>query len=722
MGDINRLQLETREVGRGRTALGAAGAVQRAGVQAAESAAQNVLVASTLATQAIQEGRADLQEATSIIKEIDEKYGKARRKAAAQQTVTDSILEADERVQALFNNPDMDPLQLAAEADKTLLDVRNTAGGQAARLGPEEQQFVLSKLDALRATTVAKARQEGYRREGDQQRANFEDISQKIRLKMYNPATPMAERVNLLNDLLVATENFSFHLGEANAEKIRNKEILGFKRQAFIEEYLVNPNKALEQLPLAGFPPEEEAQLRARALSELERLDRKERQAEADAERAEAQRNDEMFNLGTVGAISLDQLRAEAIKDPSLAPSLRKLQTYTESRQRHRKVMAGEGAGRAKTQPGVMKALFNKILRGEYESIDQVIEETDELFLNQDLSESDAINTLSRFQSESKKQKSEKAKEFNLEIKGVSNDLTSIIAPVNRVTGKRNIQSFNLAKNLEGQIIEKGIEALQENKEPNTGKIVDEVIQENLPTVATTLEGKTLKDVNGVFASVQEAEKAGVTGEELERIRFQDKLIKAAAEQNAKTEAVRQEAQRLADAARLEEIKAAERKRIGEETFKAQEEARVARETEQVRRQTLEEKLLETPAISTEKPGEKPRFRAEDGKFVRIDDTRSDFDRLVDEELNRLHGDNIKNVDRNTLKIQRDRISQSLKKQRAKLIGEKRREERREEAEQEAAEEIQARKEQRERLEIEARQKLDDVGGKFKQLNQARSE
>jgi hypothetical protein len=689
MAEISRLQLESRDVSRGRTALGAAGAIQRTGVEAAESSAQSVLVASTLAAQAIQTGRADLEKATSIIKQIDERYGAARRKAAAQQTVSDAVIEADERVQALFNDQNLDPLSLAAEADKALLDIRNKAGGQAAGLGPEEQAFVLQKLDALRAGHVSKARQEGYKREGDQRRAGLEDMLSKNRLRMYSPSTTMAERTNILNDTLNAITSHSFYLGEETAEKMRNKEILGFKRQAFIEQYMVNPNKALEELPLAGFGPEEESLLRDKALRELERIDRKERQDEADDEADIARKNDEMFNLGTVGAISLDQLRSEAIKDPSLAPSLRKLEAYVAARQRHAKAMAGEGARRARTAPGVLKALFNKILRGEYQNMDQVIEETDELFLERDLSESDALRVMSQFQNESKKQKSEKAKEFNLEVKDVSADLTSMIAPVHRVTGKRDGQAFNLAKSLESQIVQKGIQVLQENQEPNTPKIVDDVVQENLPTIATTLEGKTLKDINGVFGSVEEAEKAGVTGEELTRIQFQDRLIKAAAEQNAKTTKQRLEAERLQLEKEQARLQAEQRERIGEEAFKRQEERRVARQTEQTRRQSLEEKLMS------------------------IDVGSKEFDSLAEAELNRLHGGNIKNVDRNTLAIQRDRMRQSLSRQRRSLLQRRRRQQLREAAGAEVSRQqaIQA-----------ADQKMEQNRQRLKQLNDSRNE
>ena len=199
-----------------------------------------------------------------------------------------------------------------------------------------------------------------------------------------------------------------------------------------------------------------------------------------------------------------------------------------------------------------------------------------------------------------------------------------------------------------------------------------------------------------------------MTGDELEEVERYDRLLKQAADANAKADQQQAEAERIRLETERTKLREEQRKRMGEEAFKRQETQRVERQQRVQQRAATDEALQE---IDLKAPAKPKRFRAVDGKFVSITGPsgQEQFDAIVDAELNRLHGDNIKNMDQTTLGIMRERVRQSLVRRRGQLMRRQRREE------------LQTIREEQ-RAGEQAEQQLKDIESRLKQLNQRRGE
>lgn len=626
MGEINRLQLESREVARGRTVLGTAGIAAREQLESNRRVGQNAVVASGLALQAVEQGRSSIKEATEVLKNIDEEFGKARRATAAIKLVQDATFEMDRRAAELAQNPNVDALNLPNVTDSAIMDIRNKAVTAGAQLGQREQAYVMNKLGSVRNSRVATARATGFTRETDEQKAEYLRRVNEWTKQMYAEGTPESQRNEIFNDIMVYTEAMRFYLGDELTERLKDKAQFGRQSNEFTRVYLDNPKAALDLKHelLAGMSPVDQAVLIGKAESLLRASHAEVRQARLDDLARIQDKNDERMRKaiqaeasGQSQASILSDLQNEIVQDRELVDSY----LLYERRVRQTDRFLKEEGEEMPSDPEVRAHLLARARNRDWASQEDVEADTFDMARSQSgrfqgLNHTDALAVQDAYRLAATQELSRDQPRVNRQAKIMNSTLIRMFARKN-IDGKVNANDVSQA----AAATNVWLELVRKKREAGTlGDLETEAMdfmRSRMPQFRANLVGKKLSNFYG--PGITPTDPALPDDFRREVIMMQmmiDDANAQTAEQTRKTlefelQRTQQEQQRL----RQERVQ-----QVGIETVK-QEEARVEREEQrQIRQRGIDQNIEILAGTIPERERDDPRFRLVDGDVVAVDE------------------------------------------------------------------------------------------------------
>lgn len=639
MGEFNGVQLESREVGDGRTILGTSAIAQREVLDATQKAGALALAGAGAALKAIDTGRSQVTAATEVLKGVDEQFGKARRTTAALLGVQAATARIDERVAQLIRDPDIDPLTLADTVDREVLQIRNEAVAASGQVGPQAQQYTIAKLGDARRSAVGKARTAGYKREADEQNGRYLDARHQIFKQINDPATSLQRRVELFEDLNVLTESFSFYLGDETVARLKDSDLFAFRKNQFIENYLIDPQTATKSIDSYGFTAEQRVTVLRSAQSALTAghfLEREERQEDA-ARRALL--NEERFNEAVQGELAdggrssaqLARLQAAAIQNEDLVPALLQYERRVNTQRQIAKQLGQE----APSDPATRQRFLSRANSGDFDDINDVTATGVQLARDGVLAYSD-INAGERaFLQRDASALRGREQEINRGVSLFTRRASSLFArEVVGPDGIRKIPSpadklsvLGLANDLKTEL-DRASEAgtlgdvnafIDDFLETHAGEFGAGLLQKEFSTVFPYPDLETLLDDDAVSQATRD-----------DALLF-DRLKSVA--QRKQTERQRQQIE--AEAAKRElEVQKAQAKVIevvGAETFAKRKKREEARAQATLRRKSVDERILEFTQGERTPEADVPRgklFRFKDGVAVDVSTAPTEADRL----------------------------------------------------------------------------------------------
>ena len=533
MGEINRLQLESKEVGRGRPILGIAGTAEKEVVESRRAAGQNALVAAGLSMKAIETGRSQVTEATEVLKSVDEEFGKARRATEAILTAQDASFKMAEEASALIRNPNIDPLNLPQVVDEAVMAIRNEAVTKGARISPQAQAYIIDKLGGARSKQVGQARTAGFQREVQQKKGQYVEAAHELTKRMYDPKTSQAEQEELFNDLMVLTESMSFYMGEEAVEKLKVKSIQGLRSNQFTNLFMVNPKEAIVRADeiLVGFTPIEKAQLIGQAQTRLDRQHQEQRQKRQDRINQINDENDAAFNryvameeTMTQAAI-LDIAKNEQRANPDRTNAL----LNYEQRYRQNVRFQKQQAVPVPSDPETLSRWETRMLSPEYKdkTFDEIIRITQELGESGEIAWPDVNRLQALWRQTHKQELSLDQVNINRSRKTLERSMLGFFVQVERATGKANkfqIAEVQRLSNQFGRNMETRTQAGETlDYDVEMRKFMESIASQFSPALGDL----TFKDVTG-YESYEEAlldPAAAANKDFVDRMKFTDMML-----------------------------------------------------------------------------------------------------------------------------------------------------------------------------------------------------
>lgn len=631
MGEINRLQLESKEVGRGRTILGTAGIAAREELEATRRVNQNALVAGGLAIKAVEEGRARVVEATEVLKSVDEEFGRARRATEAIITAQDATFEIQKRVDELVRNPNIDPLNLPTVVDREVMAIRNEAVTAGGRIGKNEQTYIINKLGSVRNRQVARARTSGFEREIQEKKGQYFKAAHEITKRMYAPGTSEADRQDLFNDLMVLTESMSFYMGEEAVEKLKISSIKGLEQEQFTHAYMINPHAALERQDelMPNLTPTERAELIGRAERQIRLEHQEERQQRQDNLNRIIDKNNKVYeeaiaaeNAGESRASVLKRLRAAQIQDPEQTAAFERY----EQRDRTLTGFAKRQAAPVPSDPRIFARLRSRIMGGEFPTLEALDEGLESIAAshsaaNRTLAWEDipALQTLW-----SQVERGETAR-----LQPTINQAANTLEQIGRDLFVRQVLNADQTRKIPNasdmaRIAELGDRFVNlMNKKAQDGTLGDirteqlQFIRDNFREFLPGLQDKTFQDLTG-FENLNEALAASSNQDHVNRMILTDMILSEVQTLKVTQQKARLEAAVAENQIKAQEARAAMVAQVGEATVRTREEDLAKAAMHDENRRSLEERVRAWAL--EEEPDVGPRFRMVDGEFVPVDE------------------------------------------------------------------------------------------------------
>ena len=630
MGEINRLQIESREVGRGRTILGTAGIAAREELESTRRVNQNALVAGGLAVKAIEENRASVVEATEVLKSVDEEFGKARRATEAIKTVQTATFKIQDRVDDLLQDPNIDPLNLPSIVDREVMAIRNEAVTTGGQLGQELQAYVINKLGGVRNRQVSRARTSGYQREIQEKKGEYFAAAHELTKRMYAPGTSEADRQELFNDLMVLTESMTFYFGEEAVAKLKVESIKGLEKQQFTHLYMINPQEAIERQDelLPNLNPTERAELIGRAERQITLEHQEERQRRQDDRNRIIDKNNLAYdeaiaaeNAGESRASVLKGLKSAQIHDSELTAAFERY----EQRDRTLTGFAKRQAAPVPSDPRAFSRMRTRIMGGEF----RTLQELDEA-LERTASGHTAANPTIGYQDLPALQTlwSQVDRGETARITPQINQAANTLERMMRDIGVRQILNADQTRKIPSvpdqtrvaELSDQFITLMRQKEEAGTLRAMRteqlEFLRENMSQFLPGLIGKTYEELTG-YVNLTEALAASDDPDFVNRMIITDQLLTEARATKVQQDKAALEGEVAANQLRAQEARQAEVAVIGEAAMRTREADLEKARLHDERKRGFRDALLK---LAGRPEPEGPRFRMIDGEFVEVDE------------------------------------------------------------------------------------------------------